>query len=125
MMKIICKESPDVIVQEETKTSTEDEDIIVCAHCNSHITDPEKQIAVDHAFRHAFANPHGHVFEIGCFSHAKGCRSDSTASFEFTWFPGFAWQITVCQYCSSHLGWFFSSDTRSFYGLILDRLVFP
>ena len=124
-MEIICKESPEISTREDTKSITQDEEIIVCAQCNHHVTEPAKQIVVDHAFCHVFANPYGHVFEIGCFSHARGCRPGSIPSVEFSWFSGFAWEIGICRYCSTHLGWVFSSGTQTFYGLILDRLVFP
>ncbi len=124
-METICKESPEISTSEETKTLAQDDDIIVCAQCGHHITEPVKQMMVDDAFRHVFANPHGHVFEIGCFSHARGCRSGSIPSLEFSWFRGFAWEIGVCQYCTTHLGWIFSSGSQTFYGLILDRLIFP
>lgn len=43
-------------------------------------------------------------------------------STEFSWFPGYAWQIAVCSTCQSHIGWKFSALTKhlkpkSFYGL--------
>ncbi len=133
-MDVICKQEPGKsipgeITREQTsdqaENSTQDEKIIVCASCNYHITDPSKQIVVDQSFNHIFANPHGHVFEIGCFSQARGCVSSSISSNEFSWFVGFSWQIVICRYCSNHLGWVFSSDTNRFFGLILDKLIFP
>jgi len=124
-MKVICKQSPRNLSGKESQTSTQDEKIIVCAYCNHHITEPSKQIIINQSFRHIFANPHGFVFEIGCFSDATGCRPDSIASYEFSWFAGYSWQTGVCNYCSSHLGWVFSSDLKRFYGLILENLIFP
>lgn len=44
-----------------------------------------------------------------------------------SWFPGYAWQITYCGICHSHLGWLFSnttideqsnSDVRQFWGIV-------
>ena len=102
-----------------------EEETINCAQCNHPVTDPSCQITVDDAFVHVFANPHGHVFEIGCFSQADGCNSGSPDSTEFTWFAGFSWQVGICSHCHSHLGWIFTSEVRRFYGLILDRLIFP
>jgi hypothetical protein len=110
---------------EETKTLSKDEPVILCIYCNQQITDPSRQINVNNAFQHVFANPNGHVFEIGCFSEAKGCVQHSISSNEFSWFTGFSWQISVCSYCSNHLGWFFSSESKSFYALIMDRIIFP
>jgi hypothetical protein len=124
-MEVICKQSPHRVPGEETKTLPREEEIIVCANCNHHITDPSKQIMVNGSFRHIFANPHGYVFEIGCFSDAGGCRPGSVSSYEFSWFVGFSWQICSCNYCSNHLGWMFSSESKKFYGLILEKLIFP
>ncbi|CCK80502.1 uncharacterized protein TOL2_C23410 [Desulfobacula toluolica Tol2] len=124
-MEVICKQSPHRVSGEESKILSQKEEIIVCAYCNHYITDPLKQIIVNGSFSHVFANPHGYVFEIGCFSHAGGCRPSSMSSDEFSWFTGFSWQICSCNYCSNHLGWMFSSKLKIFYGLILERLIFP
>ncbi len=124
-MKVLCKQAPLTKPSEEVRTSAEDEKIIVCGYCNYHITDPSKKIAVNDSFQHVFANPHGYIFEIGCFSEAKGCRTASTASNEFSWFIGYSWQIGICCSCGGHLGWAFTSDYKQFYGLILEKLIFP
>lgn len=124
-MNVICRQTPGISPAEETETLPRDEEIIVCAHCNQYITDPAQQITVNGSFSHIFANPHGHVFEIGCFSQADGCGKISAPSMEFSWFMGYAWQIGICRYCSTHVGWFFSSETDRFYGLILEKLIFP
>jgi hypothetical protein len=66
------------------------------------------------------------VFRIGCFQTAGGCGVTGTATTEFTWFPGFSWEIAYCRACLDHLGWYFSSAGRGgFFGLILDRLLIP
>jgi len=72
----------------------------------------------------SFANPHGIVFEIGCFTAVKGCGYVGPPSDEFSWFAGYDWRVAVCFMCLTHLGWFFSSAGKeSFHGLILDRLI--
>lgn len=43
-------------------------------------------------------------------------------SIEFSWFPGYSWQITLCSACHHHLGWKFlaikeSVVPKSFFGL--------
>ncbi|MBU1342634.1 MAG: hypothetical protein KKE44_22745 [Proteobacteria bacterium] len=124
-MEVICKQSPHRLSYEETKTISQEEKIIVCSYCNNPITDPSKQLIVNNSFRHIFANPHGYVFEIGCFSEAGGCTKASDSSSEFSWFAGFSWQIGICNACSTHLGWVFASDAKRFYGLILEKLIFP
>lgn len=102
------------------------EAVIVCRECRNHITDPSRRVSVDGAHYHTFANPHGHIFEIGCFQSADGCRGIGPASKEFTWFKGYDWQIVVCSGCMAHLGWFFSAaGDFHFFGLILDRLISP
>ena len=124
-MALSCKIKTAELPDAQAQTLEEDEKIIVCASCNCFVTDPSKQILVNESFYHVFANPHGHVFEIGCFSQAVGCRACSMPSEAFSWFSGFSWQVGACSHCTSHLGWLFISDRKIFYGLILDRLIFP
>ena len=111
-------------VQDEIEEETEKEKYICCRQCNHVITSQNEIIEIQGAHRHTFANPHGIVFEIGCFSTAPGCGCAGPASYEFSWFKGFSWRIALCLLCLTHLGWLFSStgDT-GFYGLILDHLV--
>jgi len=124
-MDVICKQHSDVLTENKVDAMSREDEIIVCALCNHHITDPSRQMVVNNSFSHVFANPHGLVFEIGCFSSAKGCVASSIASIEFSWFIGFSWQVGACNRCSSHLGWIFSSESDRFYGLILEKLIFP
>ncbi|MBI9081998.1 MAG: hypothetical protein JEZ11_00280 [Desulfobacterales bacterium] len=99
------------------------ERIWVCRQCGHAITHPDQGIIVDGAHRHTFANPHGMVYEIGCFRSADGCANVGPTTDEFTWFAGFFWRIAVCRRCQVHLGWLFESrGMRRFHGLILDRL---
>jgi hypothetical protein len=62
------------------------------------------------------------MFRIGCFANAPGCEVIGEPTTEHTWFSGYAWSYAVCTGCLTHLGWYFT-DGRSFFGLILDRLV--
>ena len=96
---------------------------LVCVHCGRGITQPPSRISIDGGYKHTFANPHGIVFEIGCFTKAVGCLPIGEASDEFSWFRGYKWRIVICAGCSTHLGWRFESGLGdNFYGLILDRL---
>ena len=124
-MELICKQKTTDAPKEQAHVSEQADKQIVCAACGFIITGPDRQIAVNQSFRHVFANPQGHVFEIGCFDRADGCAAASEPSGEFTWFPGFLWRVGVCRKCLIHLGWIFISDTRTFCGLIIDRLIFP
>lgn len=96
--------------------------IIFCRTCRNAITLPEHRIAVSGKFRHTFFNPHGVLFEIGCFSAADGCRLYGSETSEFTWFANFGWRIALCARCATHMGWRFRSADSTFCGLILDRL---
>jgi hypothetical protein len=86
------------------------------------ITAHERAIEVESRHRHTFFNPHGILFEIGCFSTAPGCINNGIPTTEFAWFPGFAWRFSSCARCERHLGWHFLSEDNGFWGLILNRL---
>ena len=104
----------------------QDEDSILCRQCLQVITRPKERVEMEGSHQHTFANPSGIVYQIGCFQSAKGCAQTGSATDEFSWFKGFSWRIVVCRTCLFHLGWVFASHTRGrFYGLILDRLIFP
>ena len=107
--------------QEKVPDGTE---YILCRQCHNIITTPSNRISVQGSHQHTFANPHGIVFEIGCFGAVTGCGYAGPASDEFTWFPGFSWRVAVCGRCLIHLGWLFTSKGfESFHGLILDHLI--
>lgn len=112
-------------VEDETEEDELDPETFVrCRQCLNIITHPAERITVQGSHQHTFANPHGIVFEIGCFRTVKGCGYVGPSSDEFSWFPGFGWRIAVCVRCLMHLGWLFDSpDADSFHGLILDRIL--
>ena len=97
--------------------------VILCRACGRAITHERDRLAVQSSHRHTFANPHGLVFEIGCFKKAPGCAYHGALSAEFTWFAGYQWTIALCAGCLTHLGWLFVSSGSRFNGLILERLV--
>ena len=96
---------------------------LVCTFCHHEVTSPDQRTQVDGAHEHRFMNPHGYLYDIGCFREAPGCRLRGEPSTEFAWFPGFAWTFAACGGCTEHLGWRFDSAGSSFYGLVLNRLV--
>ena len=124
-MHTICKTETDAEILEKTDTEFAASPVIVCRTCSHTVTAPENRMKMNGRFLHAFANPHGHVFEIGCFNRATGCIPASLPSEEFTWFAGYAWQIGLCANCAEHLGWIFVSEDSRFFGLIVDKLRFP
>lgn len=102
-----------------------DEPVVLCRSCANMVAFLDHRIQKDDSFNHTFANPHGHVFEITCFSQAKGCSKASPESDDFSWFQGYLWAVGICRNCQSQLGWIFSSNQDRFYGLILEQLIFP
>ena len=112
----------DGAVDESPRRAGQSERSLVCAHCRNVVTVPSARVEVNGEHRHTFANPHGFVFHIACFSEAPGVRPIGVASEEFPWFAGYAWQVDLCAQCGMHLGWHFESRDHSFHGLIIDRL---
>jgi len=117
----------DILLDEEKETEPEDDEHILCRKCMHMITRPAEAIQVNGQHRHTFANPHGLIFEIGCFLTTEGCGYLGHKTAEWSWFKGFSWKVAVCGKCLAQVGWVFISSTglKSFHGLILDRLVFP
>ncbi len=109
---------------EKALAETPDEELLICRECRQVITHRKEEISFNGAFRHTFANPHGIIFEIGCFQAVTGCSTVGVLSDDFTWFKGYFWRVLICTGCQAHLGWSFSNRAGvSFYGLILDRLI--
>lgn len=96
--------------------------ILICGACRHPVTQARMRIAVNGSHDHRFFNPYGIVFHIGCFGAAPGCVTEGDASTEFAWFKGHVWRLAHCRGCQTHLGWQFSRDGASFYGLVLNRL---
>ncbi len=115
----------DALVKDKVMEDDSDHDgHIVCRRCGYLITRLSARMTVQMSHEHSFANPHGLVFRIGCFSTAEGCAYAGPFSNEFTWFKGYNWRIAVCGACLVHLGWLFvSAGGSSFNGLILDQLI--
>ena len=121
------KEKLEIIVEEQVKEKESDkEESILCRRCRQVITSSVERIEVQGSHQHAFANPHGLVYQIGCFRSAGGCGYAGPATKEWIWFSGFSWRVAVCSMCLTHLGWFYiNSGHETFNGLIVERLIFP
>ena len=116
----------DLLADEEQGKEPMGAEGIYCRQCLKIISNPDERIEVQGAHQHTFANPHGIIFEIGCFRTAEGCLMTGPYSEAFSWFKEFSWQVAVCRRCLIQLGWFFSSTRhKDFYALILNRLIFP
>ena len=96
---------------------------IRCKFCNSKVTDSSKIISISNSSNHTFVNPAGIVYNITCYSEADGCIVVGEKMSEFSWFNGFFWQFAMCKECLNHLGWFYSSDDKYFFGLVSEYLI--
>ncbi len=103
-------------------SETQPKRAIVCAACGHSITDTDARPAHAGRHHHTCVNPAGIVYRIGCFRSAPGCVGVGEWSTYWSWFEGYAWQVSCCQGCSIHLGWGFQGDGGPFFGLILERL---
>ena len=104
------------------RDAPEKDDEIICAACHRPITHVRERISVNGRHEHVFANPHGYIYQIGCFAAAPGCVLIGQAESFFSWFPGYSWQIALCGQCGTLLGWAYRSAESGFYGLILEKL---
>lgn len=94
---------------------------LLCKSCGEKICPESARSHVQGKHQHAFFNPHGLVFDIGCFRTAPGCVAIGRPSAEFTWFAGYAWRVALCSGCLTHLGWRYEGESV-FFGLIMDGL---
>ncbi|HWM84730.1 MAG TPA: cereblon family protein [Kofleriaceae bacterium] len=115
--------SPEARLRDESEELARDTTPLVCVRCRRPITTAGERIAVDGLHEHTQINPHGYIWNFGCFAHAPGCVTVGAPSREFAWFPGHAWQIEDCSGCRLHLGWLFVGPDRRFHGLIVGRVV--
>lgn len=95
---------------------------LFCAACRHPVTHQDQRIEVAGGYEHAFTNPHGVTYYIGCYREAPGCAAVGEATTEYTWFAGYTWRIALCANCRAHLGWRFQSQEDYFHGLIVARL---
>jgi len=97
--------------------------VLVCRACRSRITRRELGMEINGRQRHVFFNPQGLVFELGSFASARNLTPTGPETDEFTWFPGYRWQVVLCTGCSTQLGWRYVGDHGGFFGLILKTLM--
>jgi hypothetical protein len=95
---------------------------ILCAACRAPVTTRADRTTMRGEHEHYVVNPHGYDFRVGCYRSAPGCLPVGEPSADFSWFPGFRWQIALCAACSTHLGWRFTGGNAPFFALIIDRL---
>lgn len=110
-------------LQKEGDEEIDEGEFILCRNCKNVITSTSNKIEMSGKHKHTFTNPRGFVYRIGCFGAAHGILNQGSPTMEFTWFAGFSWCYTLCIRCFAHLGWFYQSGEKNFYGLILDHLI--
>ena len=113
-----------LIDREETDQDAGKGHRLFCSVCGNPITTQDQGFPVNGSHEHSHTNPHGITYHIGCCRQASGCGHIEPATDEYTWFPGYSWQVAVCGNCGEHMGWLFrGSGGNAFHGLILARLV--
>ena len=115
------KRAPPVELASDSETRESLPTWVVCATCGARITLSASAVAIRGAHVHELVNPSAITFVVRCFSTAPGCMPIGERSKEWTWFPGYEWQIELCRACASHLGWSYHGQRR-FYGLIRDAI---
>jgi hypothetical protein len=97
--------------------------ILACSFCRTPVTSRAAAIAVGGQHEHSCENPHGYTYVIGCFAAAQGLVAVGVPTQEWTWFPGYSWQVQHCAACEQLMGWRYQSADGGFYGLIVRHLV--
>lgn len=93
-----------------------------CVTCDYIISFQEAHCERAGSHEHLQVNPHGATFAFGCFAIAPGVTAASPPTQEFSWFPGYEWQVIVCTNCRGHIGWLFSQPQDHFYGLLFEKI---
>jgi hypothetical protein len=109
-------------VKTRNTDDSDKKDFLRCIECQYPITRKSDRIQINEKHQHVFANPHGYIFQIGCFAQAPGCVIAGEETSYFSWFPGYTWRFAHCGQCLTLLGWAFRSNESQFLGLILDKL---
>jgi len=97
--------------------------VLVCRNCGKQLGDQHHIFSMSkEGPQGAFVNPGGHVHETLTLYRAKNLRLVGRPSTEYSWFPGYAWTITECLGCWSHIGWKFTATQsklrpQKFYGV--------
>ncbi|XP_022131733.1 protein cereblon isoform X4 [Momordica charantia] len=103
-------------------------DIIQCKNCKTVIAKRSDMLVMSSdGPLGAYVNPHGYVHEITTFNRANGIALRGRAATEYSWFPGYAWTISICATCETQLGWLFTATNRnlkprSFWGIRSSQL---
>jgi cereblon len=103
---------------------------ILCRRCQTRLSDASLLFPMDADRIHrVFANPSGLLLEIVTARGAENVQVIGPPTTDFTWYPGYAWEVAYCSGCQSHVGWAFGAtdgahDPAMFYGLLKGSIVF-
>ena len=126
-LKTIMSDTHEASVNKSPDDAKGDESVqagwLFCKRCAEPIVHVSSRVEVQGAYTHAFANPGGYFFRIGCFGSAPGCVASGVLTSNFSWFVGHMWHFASCRGCGRHLGWrYVKADDEIFFGVILDRV---
>lgn len=118
--------SPDESPEDEIASA--ERRALCCRTCATEVSFEEALFCMGHdTVTRLFPNPYGDLREIYTLTTAYSLDFVGPPTTEFTWFPGYAWEVAYCLGCRTHLGWRFlavedSCEPRLFYGLLTREL---
>ncbi|XP_050091140.1 protein cereblon [Anopheles aquasalis] len=89
----------------------------ICKRCDSEIANYNDIFAMSkQGVQTSYCNPSGYVHDTLTVLKTKenSTLTVDRPSTDFSWFPGYSWQITVCANCRQHLGWKFVATKKNF-----------
>lgn len=105
----------------------------VCCQCKAKIAHFNSLFAMSkQSIQTNFCNPAGYIHETNTVLSTvpNAVYLQGLPCSQFSWFPGYAWQIAACRRCNGHIGWKFtvSPDAtnllpKKFYGLSGGRIL--
>lgn len=83
---------------------------ILCRRCGEELSDGSAVFAMTSGgSSEVFVNPHGVLHEVVTVHWARNLIVAGPPTTEFTWYPGYAWEIAYCARCREHSGWAFTA----------------
>merc|ERR1712029_222734 len=95
---------------------------LCCKHCDNTISKQSHIFSMSKdGPQGTYVNPGGAVHETLTLYKVQNTRTEGQPQTQFSWFPGYAWEMLICK-CNSHLGWRFTTQQRhlqpkKFYGI--------
>jgi len=95
---------------------------ILCRTCRTRLSDPGAVFPMKTGgATGVFMNPHGFLHEVVTVRRAENIVHLGWPTTDFSWFPGYAWEIALCAACREHVGWRFTpaqeAEPAVFWGL--------